>query len=62
MMSLPPDAEYPMEHFEWGLPAVQIYVSSFAHDWRYIDFQTGHFVDFKQFKTDSHFLPLGKSK
>ena len=23
-------------------------VSSFSHDWIYIDFQTGHFADFKQ--------------
>ena len=37
-------------------------VSSFSHDWRYIDFQTGHFANFKPFKTDSYFLPLGKSK
>ena len=25
MTSPPPEAEYPMESFEWGLPAVQIW-------------------------------------
>ena len=29
-MSLPSDAEYPVEPFEWGLATVQIYVSSFS--------------------------------
>ena len=37
-------------------------VSSFSYDWRYLDFQTGHFADFKQFKIDTHFLNLGTSK
>ena len=37
-------------------------VSSFSYDWRYVDFQTGHFADFKQFKIDIHFLNLGASK
>ena len=37
-------------------------VSSFSYDWRYVDFQTGHFADFKQFKIDTHFLNLGVSK
>ena len=37
-------------------------VSSFSYDWRYLDFQTGHFADFKQFKIDTHFLNLGVSK
>ena len=36
-------------------------VSSFSYDWRYVDFQTGHFADFKQFKIDTHFLNLGTS-
>ena len=37
-------------------------VFSFSYDWRYVDFQTGHFADFKQFKIDIHFLNLGASK
>ena len=37
-------------------------VFSFSYDWRYVDFQTGHFADFKQFKIDTHFLNLGVSK
>ena len=31
-------------------------------DRRYIDFQTGHFVDFKQFKVDIHFANFGQVK
>ena len=29
---------------------------------RYIDFQTGHFADFEQFKIDGHFSNLDKCK
>ena len=39
-----------MEPFEWGLPAVQILCFYILHDWRYIDFHTGHFADFEHFK------------
>ena len=44
MPSQPPEVEYPMEPFKWGLPAAQL-----LNDWRYIDFQTGPFADFQQF-------------
>ena len=59
-MSQPPDVEYPIEPFEWSLPAVQVWCFQFLHDWRYIDFQIGHFVVFAQSKTDSHFSDFGQ--
>ena len=31
------------------------------HDWKYVDFQTGHFAEFEQFKVDI-LLTFGKSK
>ena len=31
-------------------------------DWRHVDFQTGPFADFEQFKVDSHFGDFGKVK
>ena len=37
-------------------------VSSFSHDLRYIDFQTGHFPYFEQFKVCSHSDDLGQVK
>ena len=46
---------------QWGLPAVQIWCFYLLYDWD-IDFQTGHFADFDQFKVDSHSATLGKSK
>ena len=61
MTSLTSEAKYPMEPFEWGLPAVQIWYFYLLHDWRYIDFQSGLFAIFKQFKIDSHFGVWGKS-
>ena len=30
------------------------------HDWRYIDFQTGLFADFEQFKIDNNFANFGQ--
>ena len=30
------------------------------HDWRYIDFQTGHFADLGQFKVDIHLANFGQ--
>ena len=62
MTSLPPEEEYPLELFRWCLPAVQIWCFQLLHDWRYIDFQTGHFVDFVQFKVDIHFANFGQVK
>ena len=65
MKSLPPEAEDPVEFFEWGLPYVRFDASCFSMTWE-IDFQTGHLSDFEQFKVDSHsahfLLTLGKSK
>ena len=29
-------------------------------DWRYIDFQTGYFADFEQFKVDIYFANFGQ--
>ena len=52
MMSLPPEAEDPIESFESGLPDVQIWC------FQLLDFQTGHFSDFEQFKVDSHSADL----
>ena len=46
---------------QWGLPAVQMWCFYLLYDWD-IDFQTGHFADFDQFKVDSHSATLGKSK
>ena len=52
MTSLPPEAEYPVEPFQWGLPAVQIWklwkfenseVLSFSMT---RDIQTGNFAGF----------------
>ena len=54
MTSLLPEAEYPMELFQC-LTGVQIWCFQLLCDWRYIDFQTGHFADFQQFKIDIHF-------
>ena len=57
MTSLPPEAEYPMmftccpDLMFLPLP-----------DWRYIDFQTGHFAAFERFKFDTHFAYFGKVK
>ena len=57
-MSLTPEAEYPMESFEWGLPAVQIDVPSFSMTGDIaINFQSGHFSDIEQFKFDSQNWP-----
>ena len=61
-MSLPSEMEQPMKHFEWDLSAVQIWYFQLLHDWRYIDFQTGHFADFEQFKVDIHFANFGQVK
>ena len=39
----------------------EVYLQSkFAVDWRYSDFQTGHFAEFKQFKVDIHFADIGQ--
>ena len=47
MISLSPEAEYPVEPFE------RVRLNCCPNDWRYIyiyiDFQTGQFADFKQF-------------
>ena len=64
MKSLPPETEYLMELLnEVGLlPRFECF--QLLNGWRYIDFQTGHFPNFKQFghfanlehfTTDSHF-------
>ena len=55
MTLLLPEEEYPMEPFQWCLPAVQIWCFWLLHDWRYIDFQTGHFADIEQFKINNYF-------
>ena len=59
MSSLPPEEEYPMEPFQC-LPAVQIWCFQLLCDWRYIDFQTGYFADFEQFKVDIYFANFGQ--
>ena len=53
MTSLPPEAKYAMEPFQC-LPTIL--------DWRYIDFQTGHFSVFEQFQVDFHFDNSGQVK
>ena len=55
MTSLNLEAEYLMEHFEQDLPDVQSWCFWLLHDWRYIDFQTGHFADIEQFKINNYF-------
>ena len=55
MMSPSPEAEYPMEPFEWGLPAVQILF--LASPWLEIDFQADHFADF-EYRIFSNKRPL----
>ena len=60
MSSLPPEKEYPMEPFQWCLIAVQIWCFQLLRNWRYKDFQTGHFADFEQFKVDFHFANFGQ--
>ena len=55
MMSVSPEARYPVEPFEWGLPAVQIWYFQLLNDWKYIDLQTGHFADFDQFTIACNF-------
>ena len=62
MVSLTPEVEYPIEPFEWGLLALQICCFWLLHDQRYIDFQTGHFANFEQFKIYSHFTDFGQFK
>ena len=67
MTLLPPmekcPIEYPIEPFQLCLPAVQRFdVSKLLHAWRYINFQTGHFADFKQLKVDIHFANFGQVK
>ena len=62
MVSLTPEVEYPIEPFEWGLPALQICCFWLLHDQRYIDFQTGHFANIEQFKIYSHFTDFGQFK
>ena len=59
MTSVPPDARYPKEPFEWGLPDA-VYVIELLQNLRYIGFQTGHFADFEQFKVNSHFAEFGQ--
>ena len=44
MTLLPPEAEYPMELFQWFLPNFSVTG----------DFQIVHFGDFEQFKVDIH--------
>ena len=60
--TLPPEAEYPMEPFKWGLPAVQIWWFKLFCDWKYSDFQIGHFAGFEQSKVDIHFADFGQVK
>ena len=57
--SLSCEAEYPMEPIEWILLAVQIWCFWLVSVWKYIDFQTGHFSNFGQFKIDSDIFDFG---
>ena len=45
-----------MEPFQWCLPTFKIWCFKLLCDWRYKDFQTGHFADFEQFKDDNYFV------
>ena len=58
MTSLPPEAEQPMEPFEFYL-LFRFDVSSFSMT---RDFQTVNFADFGQTKIDSHFPYFGQVK
>ena len=51
-----------MEPFEQDLPDVQSWCFWLLHDWRYIDFQTGHFADIEWFKIVGHLSDLGHVK
>ena len=62
MASLPPSAEDLIEHFEWGLPNVQVLCFWLLHDLRYIDFQTGHFAHFEHLIVNSHSADFGQVK
>ena len=67
MTSLPPEAEYPMELFEWvniiqkvplgNLPQEVVSKSDvLGTPWlEIINFQTTHFYDFEHFKIDNYF-------
>ena len=54
MTSLSLGPEYLMESFQC-LRTVQIWCFQLLRDLRYVDFQTGHFADFEQFKVGIHF-------
>ena len=62
MKLVPHEVGYPIEPFECGLPAVLMWCFLLFHDWRYVDFQTGHFADFEQFKIDNHFANFRQDK
>ena len=57
-----PEVGYPIEPFEWGIPAAQIWCFYLLHDWRYIDFHTCHFVTLSSLKLVINFLTLEESK
>ena len=62
MTSLLPEAEYPMEPFQWCLSGVQIRCIQLLRNWRYKDFPTGHFDYFEQFQADKYFANFGQVK
>ena len=62
MTSLPPEAEYPMEHFQWCLSGSHIWCFWLLRDWRYTDFQASDFADSEKFKADIYFANFGQVK
>ena len=56
------EEEYPMQPFQWCLPAVQIWCFWFLHDWRYRDFKLVFFLIMSISKLILILLTLGKSK
>ena len=62
MISVLPEAGYPIEPFEWSLHTVQIWCVCLLQDWRLTNFKTGHFNDSGQFKVYSHFADFGQIK
>ena len=62
MTALPPEADTPMQSFQWGLPTVQIWCFWLLCDWKYTDFQTGHSANFEQFKVNIHSANFGQVK
>ena len=64
MASLPPEVEYPMKPFQWCLYTCYPNLMFLASTWLeiYIDFKTGHFVNFEQFMVDINFANFRQVK